>query len=551
MNFSLTDYLAQLVAKIPPDAVLVLIAGFILYLFFFKGHPQLKRLRVFGKKLEAEAGRIKNSESLDLEETGQLLPEIEPLLIEFRELVRNGEKDKLKNTQNCEVILSDEAICKSLDVDEAFLEHYPGIFSALGISGTFIGILFVLVPLTGQVDESVHKLSIDRLLQGAGTAFLTSILGIGMSIAFQFSEKRTLGKFRKQLFDFQMAINNRLDRITSESVLIEIKDEMSEVRDALETMADDIGSAVSSSISNTLESVTKVLESSIDKAGSSSHSIVEQVMSSIDGTLNKFSENLEKMEKSSSIQTDILERFDKSVNNTTELMTRLEKIVPSMVKTAENFELSSKRLEKLPDALLGITELQEEFTEVVKDSVDLMTNNWVDEKERLTGLIEELKEQYTSFENGIVKGLQVSMSKFDDELSRAGTYIATWLDRLNDDVKKFTSQITNFNTLLQDGASNTHDVINDFSNVFTNHFSGFQTELSGVLSRFTDSHKEIESELNKLPTEIQNTVKGIENIQINNTEELSKLFSAQIIKIAEEIEKTTKKGLLNRVLRRN
>ena len=180
-----------------------------------------------------------------------------------------------------------------------------------------------------------------------------------------------------------------------------------------------------------------------------------------------------------------------------------------------------------------------------------MSNSWIEEKERLTSLIEDLKEQYTSFENGIVNGLQITMSKFDDELSRAGTYVATWLDRLNDDVGKFTNQIGNFNTLLQDGASNTQLVLNDFSNVFTNHFAGFQSELSNVLTRFTNSHKEIESELNKLPVEIKNTVQGIENIHLNNTEELSKLFSEHIFKIAEEIEKTTKKGLFKRVFTRN
>jgi flagellar motor component MotA/ABC-type transporter Mla subunit MlaD len=542
---SITDVLAKAVASIHPDIVLGFIVALMIFLFFFRGRPQLKRLKEFGKRIESETKKIKQSSSLDLNETGRSLHEMEPLLVEFRELV----VDDQKNTQNCEDILSDEAMFRALNVDEAALEHYPGVFSALGITGTFIGILFVLVPISGELEKS-EKL-IDRLLQGAGTAFLTSILGIGMSIAFLSYERRTLGKFRKQLFDFQMAINNRLDRITSESVLVEIKEELKDVKDALETMADDIGAAVSSTISKTLESVSQVLESSIDKAGNSSHAIVEQVMSSIDGTLNKFSENLEKMEKSSSIQTDILERFDKSVSNTADLMTRLEDLLPSMTKVAKDFELSSQRLEKLPDALLGIIELQEEFTSVVKDSIELMSKNWVEERERLSNLIEELKEQYTSFEKGIANGLQVTMSKFDDELSRAGTYIATWLDRLNEDVTKFTNQIGNFNTLLQDGTSGTQDLLNDFTNIFANHFSGFQSELSTILSSFTEKHQEIESELNKLPNEIQNTVKGIENIQISNTEELSKLFSEHIFKIAEELEKTTRKGLLNRVFRRN
>jgi hypothetical protein len=459
-----TDLFSKYLDSVPPDIILIIVALLILA-FFLTGLIQLIRVLRFTSRLTKETRRLKESKELDLNKIGNSLNELKPLIDEFQELVT----EQKSNSQNCESILSDDNILRSIRVDDVALDHYPGIFTALGIAGTFVGILFVLVPITEELGKS--DMLIDRLLQGAGTAFLTSIIGVASSLLFLTVERKIIGSFKKHLFEFQMAINGLLARVTTEGLLTEIKEsinfsineELKGIRDALETMADDIGTAVSKSISDTLDSVSKAIDNSISTAGNSSQEIVNKVMGSIDGTLNKFSENLKKMEQSSAIHSDILEQFDSTVKSTTILAEKLENIVPSMKEIAKDFELSSQRLEKLPEALTSLTDLQEEFTKTAKENIALMSDNWQIERKRLTELIESMQQQFTSFEQGIVNGLQTTMSKFDDELSRAGTYIATWLDRLNEDVTGFTKQIGTFKDVVQNGSSNLQNIAEKFT----------------------------------------------------------------------------------------
>jgi len=543
MSYSLTDFLSEQLAKVPPDIVLIIVCALILS-FFVIGVYQLIIVSKFSFRLKKEAKIIKGSQELSFSEISAELFEIKLLIEEFQEMLT----DKGQNVENCEVILSDENIFRSLKVNEAALEHFPGIFTALGIVGTFIGILFVLVPITSELGQSDQL--VDRLLQGAGIAFLTSIIGICFSLLFLISERKIIGNFKRQLYEFRMAINIKLPRVTSEGILIEISEsikssiryDLLEIKDAMQTMADDIGTAVSKRIAETLNSVSKVLDNSISVANNSSQEIVSKVMGSIDGTLDKFSDNLEKMEKSSSTQSEILEQFDTSVESTTRLAEKLEKLLPSLIEITKDLEATSIRLEKIPETLKSLTDLQEDFIKVVTQHIELMNNNWKNERERLTGLIEEMRKQFTAFEDGIANGLQTTMSKFDDELSRAGTYVATWLDRLNEDVNNFTKQVTTFNGVVQNNSSNLQKTINNYAKVLLKHSSVFETNLEAISSNLKADFQEIENGIRQLPPEISKAVGGIEQIYKTASEQLPQILSAHMQTIVEEMDKTTRKG---------
>lgn len=64
---------------------------------------------------------------------------------------------------------------------DAFVEHAPAVLVSLGILGTFAGIVI------GLLDFNAHDIkgSIEGLLDGLRTAFITSLLGMGLSIALK------------------------------------------------------------------------------------------------------------------------------------------------------------------------------------------------------------------------------------------------------------------------------------------------------------------------------------------------------------------------------
>ncbi|MEA1979847.1 MAG: hypothetical protein U9N54_02595, partial [candidate division Zixibacteria bacterium] len=311
---------------------------------------------------------------------------------------------------------------------------------------------------------------------------------------------------------------------------------------ALETMADDIGTAVTKTIEETLQSVTKVLHNSMSVANNSSQEIVSKVMGSIDGTLDKFSENLDKMEKSSSLQSDMLGQFKNSVQNTAVLADKMEKIVPGLINITEDLEATSIRLEKIPETLKGLTDLQEEFIGVVKNHIEMMGNSWKLERERLTELIEAMQKQFTAFEDGIVNGLQTTMSKFDDELSRAGTYIATWLDRLNEDVINFTKQVDSFNGVVQNSSSNIQDIMSKFSEVLIKHSNDLEKNMGSISSKLSTDFQKIEHSFHQLPPEMSKAINGINQIYKSAMDGLPNMLSEHLNLIVAEMNKSTKKG---------
>ncbi len=62
----------------------------------------------------------------------------------------------------------------------------PGVFTAVGLLGTFVGIAIGLTDIDSGADGSISPESIQTLLDGMSTAFLTSIAGILLSLAWLF-----------------------------------------------------------------------------------------------------------------------------------------------------------------------------------------------------------------------------------------------------------------------------------------------------------------------------------------------------------------------------
>lgn len=72
-------------------------------------------------------------------------------------------------------------VCHALNIQQRFKEYIPAFMTALGILGTFIGIVYGLKDFDPEnIDDSIPS-----LLNGLKTAFNTSIVGMGGTILFK------------------------------------------------------------------------------------------------------------------------------------------------------------------------------------------------------------------------------------------------------------------------------------------------------------------------------------------------------------------------------
>ena len=94
----------------------------ITFFFFYRGLPKLKKVKLFGTRLEKRTKIVNSADFISFKAISDELPELKGLIDEFRELLTN----EGVNTQNCETVLSEENVFRAIDVDEKCFKNQIG-----------------------------------------------------------------------------------------------------------------------------------------------------------------------------------------------------------------------------------------------------------------------------------------------------------------------------------------------------------------------------------------------------------------------------------------
>ena len=94
---------------------------------------------------------------------------------------------------------SDVNVCKAYKLNLRMLDTASGTLVGLGLLGTFLGLTLGIQGFDSS-DTSKIQESIQVLLSGMGTAFLTSLLGMGFSMIYTFFEKYWKNRLSKHLY---------------------------------------------------------------------------------------------------------------------------------------------------------------------------------------------------------------------------------------------------------------------------------------------------------------------------------------------------------------
>ena len=184
---------------------------------------------------------------------------------EFDEsLVCAGEH--LYNTLDASHFFNHYSLARGL-TDNRFLAAVPGFLTAIGVIGTFAGLLMGLGEIQdagfGSVDSGVDeiKAGIGGMIAGAAIAFTTSVWGIGSSVVFNFCEKILERLIRASISQLQNRIDSLYQRLTAEKSLADIEGHSRESREIMQTLAEQIGERMQRAL---LESTAKITESLVE-----------------------------------------------------------------------------------------------------------------------------------------------------------------------------------------------------------------------------------------------------------------------------------------------
>jgi len=270
----------------------------------------------------------------------------------------------------------------------------PNTLTSIGIFFTFLGIL---ISLQGFDVENINQ-SIPKLLNGLKLAFLSSVIGLGLSVLYRLIEANgqkeqiagevtagdLLGEL-KQLNTNTIAVKESLTGDSESSLSTQFGKLRNDFRDFAEKMKEDGTQA----LVKALEEVIKDFNQKIsEQFGENFKQLNEAV-----GALLKWQE-----EYKNQVQK-LTEAFDKTKLGIQNVEESASKIPEHMQKVETAFEKTDERVGQLYEGIGTFSELRETAKNAVpelKESIDTMTTGM---KESINSQVEVLKEQLNSMQD--------------------------------------------------------------------------------------------------------------------------------------------------------
>ncbi len=145
------------------------------------------------------------------------------------------------------------------------LSAMPGVLTAFGILGTFVGLQIGLSSLDLSSPQVLTQ-SIIPLIQGAAVAFATSVWGTLVSVAFNLLEKSLELLLRRRISHLQRAANALASAHVAEQTLVNIERANVEAENALKGLAEQIGAQMQKALLDVPTSIQAGIEASMKPA---------------------------------------------------------------------------------------------------------------------------------------------------------------------------------------------------------------------------------------------------------------------------------------------
>lgn len=364
-------------------------------------------------------------------------------------------------------------------IGRAIPRALPGIFAGIGILGTFLGIVLGLSGIdTGSADTLMS--SVQGLLAGMSTAFISSIVGIALSVGWLILHRALAGHVESDLLGIRAGLEERFPVWDSAAVLrfsLETQQRQLEVGDEqkaiLQNLGTDIAEAMETALAQTLNPALTELSASFtglagDIRGQQAEGMGElakefrkQLMETVQADFERLSESLGRaaevqdrtatqlttfmgeLERVSMGQTELLratseaaERFAGSVDGLNEAHRSIEQSVPALTEVAE---MTGKVLndltaqsELLGDANAALREALAEQLDSVEGQVRTLVEFWEGFSGSLGDFRDELQESIAEFRNMSAERLAEVFQQFDREMARVVEHLSGTLAELRE-----------------------------------------------------------------------------------------------------------------------
>lgn len=367
-----------------PAGLVVIFWAALVFIFSFSLAQLYRHNRSFKKRLKTLSGLIEGQDKASLalkrRETEQAAMKQDPKVVgplwrEFDEtLVLSNDNQKLFNTLDADHFFNARTLAMGL-TGSRLLAAAPSFLVAIGVLGTFVGLTVGLdnLNLDSRSDVDTLRDGIDGLIQGAAVAFMTSVWGVGLSVALNLIEKIAERRVLIDITEIQHKIDFLYPRIPAEQSLVNIADHTLQSKEALQELHERIGDrmqetmegmseAMQTALADTLNSIMKpAIDRMVDGASQQSTDVLERLVAQfMDGMKSAGRNQSELMEQAAQGMQEAVGSMSNQFTGLVEQMNQQKQQQEELAaRQARAVETQIERMDKASDTKQQA--LQEEF----------------------------------------------------------------------------------------------------------------------------------------------------------------------------------------------
>lgn len=521
----------------------------IVFLLFCKEEYKLYNIKEAIKKL------LNNDNILDsLKET-----KIAPLAETYSKTINIETHDGKKSNIPASEYINDYSVCKYNKLNLRMLDTAAGTLVGLGLLGTFLGLTLGIKGFDSSNTERINE-SIQGLLAGMGTAFLTSLLGMTFSILFTAVDKALRHRLYKDVKELTDKLDSEyyiddlvLSNINQQNIVNQLykalkndlQQQALEIANKLtytnaEGQNVTIGNAIREILTENTKQSKALMSFSTDLAMELNQGFDETLsrqmqqkivplMESVDATTKAVVEHIDKMADTvSSPATDMMQNVvDELKQSMQSLLTEfstglsgsatseLENLAMQLGTATQAMADFPKNMENISATLqVTIEEVKHAISEISNTSANANSTAMQQMQEQITyatgaisNAITEVKEVMSGISQSSQEQSNQMVSKLADAAEKMGSFLTGTISTLSNSVQQsvkgitddINSKQTDLIALQEDTTSQTKKLLENF-NVGLERLEKMNEYVTGTMNGFKQAQGEITVSTSNLRT---------------------------------------------------
>ena len=491
----------------------------------------IRRTRLIGDltkevdNLGDEYGRPADPNILnDLEETFERNDEFfKKAWQEFKESLITPERRKVVyKTDEASLFFSEERLLGQ-HLNLRFWNSVSALLVGLGILGTFVGLVWGLIPFSGIDFTQTEQIqsAIRELLSGVSTAFVTSVWGMLASLLFNGLEKWGIGRVSRAIADLQRALDLPFTLKTQAEIAEKQKDELEQQTAALKSFSTDLADRIKKDMDDIMSERLDDLHDSLTGWHKQNMGERQEIIQGLRNAPKDFSNALEPsltrlntaVEKllehkgQSSIEAieQLVEEFQKSLSGS--VMEQIKILAERLGTVSENLITLPDQMKTMMD---GVQKKIDEICESLKNTSEGQTQHTKDIMKEileelqtaiagLKGAIDSTTSTATTESTEMIRQIRASVgaaaARLDKIFKEGETSVSTLLKLQGDQIKEVNAQIANSQKTLAKGREMLEKM--DASVTSVRRLIETTEALSGKLTKGADQLEKVGENLTK------------------------------------------------------